>query len=499
MALIALLVLLAVLGAAATAVQRLFLSPLARFPGPRLAAVSGWYELYFDVVRHGQFFREIERMHRVYGPVVRIGPDEIHVRDPDWYDTLYTSGRQPRDKSAWHVGSSGGQSTFGTVPHAHHRLRRQALNPFFSKRAVAALEPLVRDRVDRLVAALLLRASQPVELQTAFMALTLDVISSYAFGKPFGLVDAPDFGASWKKAIMASIEAGIVNRHFPWLGAVLTSLPDSVAVRISEPAAFFVQLQRKIRQQVDAVMQRKRASDRSTGPSKTIFEEILESSLPPEEKTLDRLMDEGLILIGAGGETTAQTLAVLTFNLLHNPPVLQKLRKELDDAIPDPANMPSWQQLEQLPYLQAVIQEQHRIGAVITSRLIRIAPAEELRCGEWTIPPGTPTSMTSHFIHLDPELFPQPLKFLPERWLEGGVNEHSRKYVVPFSKGSRACIGIHLATAELFLAVASVVRRLDLALFETSPSDVEITWDGFAGGFRPESKGIRVTVLGERT
>lgn len=98
-------------------------------------------------------------------------------------------------------------------------------------------------------------------------------------------------------------------------------------------------------------MQRKRASDRTTGPSKTIFEEILESSLPPEEKTLDRLMDEGLILIGAGGETTAQTLAVLTFNLLHNPPVLQKLRKELDDAIPDPANMPSWQQLEQLPYL----------------------------------------------------------------------------------------------------------------------------------------------------
>lgn len=65
--------------------------------------------------------------------------------------------------------------------------------------------------------------------------------------------------------------------------------------------------------------------------------------------------------------------------------------------------------------------------------------------------------MTSHFIHLDPELFPQPLKFLPERWLEGGVNEHSRKYVVPFSKGSRACIGIQYVPFENRLSFFSQV------------------------------------------
>lgn len=55
-----------------------------------------------------------------------------------------------------------------------------------------------------------------------------------------------------------------------------------------------------------------------------------------------------------------------------------------------------------------------------------------------------------------------------------------------------------LAGAELHLGVSQVFRRLDLELYETSYRDVEITWDGFAGGFRSDSKGIRVKVVGVR-
>jgi len=70
---------------------------------------------------------------------------------------------------------------------------------------------------------------------------------------------------------------------------------------------------------------------------------------------LERLADEGNILIGAGSETTALILAVLSFHLVSNPDVLAKLRKELETVMPDPNTPITWQQLEQLPYLVSLL------------------------------------------------------------------------------------------------------------------------------------------------
>jgi cytochrome P450 len=472
--------------------QRLVLSPLARFPGPRLAALTLWYEFYFDVVKHGQYYKEIERLHSIYGPIVRINPYELHVRDPDWYDNLYAAGGRRRDKSAWFVGRSGGQSIFGTIEHNHHRLRRSALNPFFSKSSIAAIEPLIQAKVDRLCEALgeYIHSNADVELQTAFMALTLDIISTYAFGNCFGLLDKQGFSPEWKRAVHAMIEASIMNRHLPWVADILMNLPDYVAAAISPPVAFFLEIQKKIKSEVEATLSA--SSRESKNGHKTIFQELRDSDLPPAEKTVQRLMDEGLILIGAGGETTAQTLSVLTFHLLQNPDFLRRLTEELHQAIPDPQNIPPWQKLEQLPLLRATILEAHRVLAVITSRLIRIAPSEALQYREWSIPAGTPISMSTHFMHLDPKYFQDPHRFDPDRWF--GSARGMAKYVVPFSKGTRACIGLHLASAELVLAVACLFRRFELELYETTWRDVEITWDGFSGGFRKESKGIRIKV-----
>ncbi len=112
--------------------------------------------------------------------------------------------------------------------------------------------------------------------------------------------------------------------------------------------------------------------------------------------------------------------------------------------------------------------------------------------------------MTSTLVHYDPSIFPSPKSFRPERWIE---NPRLDKYLIAFSKGSRQCIGINLAYAELYLALATIFRRYgskdtrgegDLGIFElyeTTDKDWEIVGDGITPLMVPESKGIRIRVL----
>ena len=83
---------------ASKAIYRLYFHHLAKFPGPKLAALTSWYEFYYDGILPGQYVFEIERMHAKYGPIVRVSPEELHVNDPSFIHQLYARGSQKRDK-----------------------------------------------------------------------------------------------------------------------------------------------------------------------------------------------------------------------------------------------------------------------------------------------------------------------------------------------------------------------------------------------------------------
>ena len=141
------------------------------------------------------------------------------------------------------------------------------------------------------------------------------------------------------------------------------------------------------------------------------------------------------------------------------------------------------------------------------TRVQRIAPDETLIFNDgkkdWSIPPGTPVGMTSVLVHHDESIFPESRKFLPERWID---HPHLDKYLVSFSKGSRQCIGINLAYAELYLALARIFRAYGskkmraeddvgyLELFETTADDVELAKDVFIPMAKAGSKGVRILV-----
>ncbi|KAK8917455.1 Cyrochrome P450 monooxygenase [Metarhizium anisopliae] len=80
------------------AVQRLWLSPIAHIPGPRLAALTQYYELYYDIVLGGKYTFKIMELHKEYGSVVRINPWEVHVRQHDFHYDLFGGPTRPRQK-----------------------------------------------------------------------------------------------------------------------------------------------------------------------------------------------------------------------------------------------------------------------------------------------------------------------------------------------------------------------------------------------------------------
>ncbi|PQE14947.1 cytochrome p450 protein [Rutstroemia sp. NJR-2017a WRK4] len=483
-------------------IYRLYLSPIAKFPGPKLAALTLWYEFYYNIVLNGQYVFEIKKMHEKYeqlrlpgadelfqGPIVRINPWELHIDDLDYYDELYAGSGKKREKYPWFVAGGGSPgSVFETIPHDLHRLRRSAINHFFSNRSITAIEPMIKAKVSQLsdIFHAHMISKKPVNLRVAFSALTLDIISDYCYGESFGALKNEKLAMEWYYMLEAVMAKAPLFMHFPWLLKVMSLLPDSIAGPV-------LRHHRNSRNKVGRVL---RYEDTDSARQDTVFHTIRDSDLPPEEKKLNRLADEGNILIGAGSETTAQTLAVLFFYLLENPEMITRLRDEISGVEGDI----TWGKLEKLPFLSGCVTEALRIGSVAAIRLPRTSPTEDLKFKKWTIPAGTPTSMTNIYIHHSPVVFPSPLKFDPTRWMQSKSDpEHGlEKYFLPFSKGSRACVGMNLAYAELYLTTALLIKRFDFQLFETTARDVKIHRVNFVTEMAPDSKGVRVRVLGDR-
>jgi len=215
------------------AIYNLRFSPLAGIPGPPLAALTRWYETYFDVFCGGQFMYEIQRLHRLYGPLVRIGPNEVHVSTADFYDTLYAGPTRPRHKDPWFLSSVAPGTSFATSDAKHHRARRGGLSSFFSKNAVRACEALIHTNINLLCmhAQRAQQTGNALELHTCFVNFAVDTISKYAFGTDyqFNTLKEPVLSDKWKKGVNGIFEMLLITRHFPWLYNISRVIPVYVS------------------------------------------------------------------------------------------------------------------------------------------------------------------------------------------------------------------------------------------------------------------------------
>ncbi|KAJ5099918.1 benzoate 4-monooxygenase cytochrome P450 [Penicillium argentinense] len=462
-------------------IYRLFFHPLRKIPGPKLAAITHVYEFYYNCVRDGRYIFQIEKMHQKYGPIVRITPNEVHIIDPFFYDEIYAASSRRRDKSVRVAQASGVLgSMVATVPHDHHRIRRGILSEFFSRRSILTMTPIIDKYLQKLGDRLgqFHNGKTVIRLDNALNAFTSDIITEYCYGNSWGFLDDENFRSDTRSALLEVANTIHLGSFFPWLIVLIRKIPIHLLRRLQPGKATIFEAMEAIFNQAASSMNKGKQYGIKTETSEkriqqNMFDKLISPDVPAEERTLERLQDEGLLVLGAGTETVAHTLTTSVFYLSLNTDVLYRLREELKQKLPTPTSTVSLLELERLPYLTAVVYESLRLAYGPLIRMPRIAPTESLRYGEYVIPPGTPMSSITYFIHRDPTLFPNPDKFDPKRWLQGAQSEDLKRYIVNFTKGSRACLGITLAYAEIYKAIAGLARRFDFDLHGTTIEDIK--------------------------
>lgn len=198
-------------------------------------------------------------------------------------------------------------------------------------------------------------------------------------------------------------------------------------------------------QQCDADTQETFSAATSSSPEgedqSTIVHEIVRSNLPPSEKQLKRVSSEISTITGAGFETTANVLRLVLFHVYTQPDILQRLRDEIASAATQVSDTIPLAKLEQLPYLRSVLMEGMRLSPAVGTRAARITN-KDLFYGDWHIPAGTPVGMTTLLMHTDERLYPEPMRFNPDRWMDPRARKAIDKAYAPFSKGTRICLGM---------------------------------------------------------
>lgn len=357
------------------AIYRLYFHPLSSIPGPKLAAATQWYESYFELVHKGlggQYTFHIRELHARYGPIVRISPHEVHIDDPSFYGTIYTSrrGLDKPESLQWRFGAP--SALFSTPRHDVHRMRRAAQDPFFSKRRIAQLAPQIQQKADKMCLRLekdFMRAKRAVSLDNMFASYIADVTTQYSFDRDFDWLGDPDFDNPFLGVIRGFKDIGHPCTQFPLMARVMTTVMK-LMIRLAPPSMSLVLgFQDDMRKMVIGAQQDLKDREKLSGDEttdKTIVHGILRSDLPPEELELDLLKDHAVSLIGAGIASAQWTLTVAMYHIIADRTVYDTLRRELEDAMPD-AQIAPLGDLEKLPYLMACVEEGKSIQGVFKS------------------------------------------------------------------------------------------------------------------------------------
>ncbi|KAI9038867.1 cytochrome P450 [Aspergillus affinis] len=443
-------------------VYNLYLSPLSRFPGPAICAVSRVPYLWYNW--KGKLVHWVHGLHLKYGDVVRIAPDELTFINAEAHKDIYGLGsRNLRDRRFYGETPKGVQDILRSDDKNHARFRR-VLNHSLSERAIQEKQPMIRWHVDKLVEKIrssFSSAATPThefDMTRFYDLTTFDIMAELCFGEPLHMHESDEFHG-WMDSMFTMIRHAAVFRTAQYFRWTLIFVPVVMVVLgplMKKQESYF----KKCQERVDRRMESKL-------PRKDMWSHIID--LPKElQLTRSEMHFNSQILMVGGTETTATLLAGMTYYLLRSPKIMEKLCAEIRDTFKTQLDI-TLSALAKLEYLHACVLEGLRIFPPAPMGMARITPPQgNVICGH-QIPGNTGISIYGGSIAWSPKHFKNPNQYVPERWLnDPEYAQDNRAALQPFSYGPRSCVGQTFAYHEARIILATLLWHFDMSLCEES-------------------------------
>lgn len=428
-------------------------SPLARIPGP-------WYTLFSSVPLKWQEFhanrtRHVHALHLRYGPVVRLAPSEVSFSSAAAVKEIYCSGGSGYDKTEFYdlFTIYGRRTMFSTLKKEDHARRKRTLADRYANSNVMKAESMqgIEERSSRFLERVRgsVAGGAGLDLYITLHSYAFDCASHHLF-HPFGansLQVQADEDIMREVTFDSSLQNRLVRYYSPALHGIMAGVLGLFGATPREtPLADRFVLDNSVR-----------------GPDARPF--TLLSRLSDKACDLESvsIAAECLDHMAAGIDTTGDALCFLMWELSQPRSLVfqERLRAELRgaqaQAQAQEGRAESW---DRLPYLDAVVMEGLRCFPAIPMSLPRYVPGGGRSIDGYFVPERAIVSAQPYSVHrTDEEVFPEPDRFNPERWLAGEGDAERRRLFFAFSGGGRGCVGKHLALAEMKILLRDVYTR----------------------------------------
>ena len=446
-------------------VYSLYLHPLSRYPGPRLAAISPLFHLLWDI--RGNQHIEIKNLHDEYGGVVRIAPNALAYRDAAVWKDIYGHRKKGqkvflKDPSLYSPTPNGVNAIITANDRDHQRMRR-LLSHAFSGKALSEQESILHIYADKLIDklsdALGESCSPIIDLNRWFNFTTFDLIGDLAFGEPFDCLANGKYHW-WVLIILDAVKASTYLKIF-WFYPILLPL---LALLVPKHL-----LQKRTASFALTVQKMRRRLNRDTvRPDFTSY--ILKHSKDGKRLSSSEIDANAAVFVLAGSETTAALLSGCMYYLLRHRDKYARLIHEIRSAF-NQASEIKLSSIAGLPYLNAVLRETLRIYPPIPAMLPRLVPDGGAFINDEYVPAGVSMPVTELFhrsqydtIASDHDLIAHRCRSQCHCTRPSGHLPTSRTPTPLFlSAGSQA----------LSLTTSLLIRNMFFNLF---PTDPEIVW-----------------------